>query len=71
MFYSLVVFMSPALGRPLMPDASELLYLFLSNGSMSDLQDIREIMASSCSAPILQRYKGLSYCEMNSKSSAN
>ena len=31
----------------------------------------KRIMAWSCSRPILQHYKGLSYCQMNSKPSAN
>ena len=38
----------PAFGRPPMPEASK--PLFLSHGSMCDMQDIREIMTSSCSA---------------------
>ena len=50
MIYSLVVFAFPAFGRPLMPDTSEPLYLFLSHGPMCDVQDIRGIMVSSCSA---------------------
>ena len=40
----------PAFSRPLMPDASEPVYLFLSHGATCDVLDIREIMASSCSA---------------------
>ena len=71
MFYSLVVFVFLAFGRPLMPDAPEPLYVYgLSHASLSDVQDIREIMVSTCSGPILQHYKGLSYCQMNSKPSA-
>ena len=39
-----------AFGRPPTPDASEPLYSFLSHGPTCDVQDIREIIASSCSA---------------------
>ena len=46
MFYSLV----PAFGQPLMPESPEPLYQFLSLGPISDVQDISDIMASSCSA---------------------
>ena len=44
------MFVFPAFGWPLMPNAPEPLYLFFSHGPMSDVQDIREMMASSCSA---------------------
>ena len=50
MFYSLAAFVFPAFHRPLISDALEPLYLFLIHSPMSHVQDISEIMASSCSA---------------------